>query len=46
MIEHSTIETPMKTSTPKKIIRCEECANDSECVDCIVERLEVKDEHN
>ena len=31
-----------KTSTPKKINKCEDCADKSECVECIVKRVQER----
>ena len=42
-VEHensSQCNDQKKTSTPKKsIFQCEDCTNDSECVECIVRRF-------
>ena len=38
-IEEQQFKNSYKTSNVKSNFECEECANNSECVDCIVERV-------
>ena len=39
---HEMESSIFKTSTPKKINECEDCADKSECVECIVKRVQER----